>query len=48
MSGGFRVDEDFPSYQMMAQRIADLDVPAQIEWQLRRAWQSLTEAVPGI
>lgn len=48
MGGGFRVDAELPGYHEMAQRIADLDVPAQIEWQLRRAWQSLTETVPGI
>jgi uncharacterized protein YjaZ len=48
MGGGFRVDAELPGYHEMAQRIADQDVPAQIEWQLRRAWQSLTEAVPGI
>lgn len=48
MGGGFRVDADIPAYHMMAERIVGQDVPAQIEHQLRRAWQSLTEAVPQI
>jgi hypothetical protein len=48
MGGGFRVDTELDGYHEVAARIADLHVPAQIESQPRRAWQSLTAAVPGI
>lgn len=48
LGGGFRVDSDFSGYQKMVSKIVEQDVPGQIEWQLRRAWQRFTEAVPGI
>jgi len=48
MGGGFRVDADFSGYQTMLEKIVAQDVPAQIEHQLRRAWQRFTDAVPGI
>ncbi|HZM74845.1 MAG TPA: DUF2268 domain-containing putative Zn-dependent protease [Candidatus Limnocylindrales bacterium] len=48
LGGGFRVDADFSGYHIMLEKIIAHDVPGQIEYQLQRAWERFTDAVPGI